>query len=74
MLDEWAALKIGAAILPKSKVTSSHAYPITDKTGRGLMIGLEAVWTGGHDRPAHLLAFEQHLRKVVPGIVRGVST
>lgn len=38
------------------------------------MIGLEAVWTGGHDRPAHLLAFEQHLRKVVTGIVRGVTT
>lgn len=34
VLEEWAALKIGAAILPKSKVTSSHAYPIKDKAGR----------------------------------------
>jgi DNA-binding transcriptional LysR family regulator len=31
VVEEWAALKIGAAILPKSKVTSSHAYPIKDK-------------------------------------------
>ena len=47
---QWAAAKIGAAILPKSKVTSGVAYPIKD-----------------------LLAFEQHQRKVVPGIVRGVA-
>jgi hypothetical protein len=33
VLEEWAALKIGAAILPKSKVTSRVAYPIKDKAG-----------------------------------------
>jgi DNA-binding transcriptional LysR family regulator len=73
VLEEWAALKIGAAILPKSKVTSSHAYPIKDKADRDVTIAFEAVWVGGAGRPEHLLAFEQHLRKVVPGIVRGVA-
>lgn len=73
VLEEWAALKIGAAILPKSKVTTSVAYPIKDKAGRDVVIAFEAVWAGGAGRPEHLLAFEQHLRKVVPGIVRGVA-
>lgn len=73
VLEEWAGLKIGAAILPKSKVTSSHAYPIKDKAGREVTIAFEAVWVGGAGRPEHLVAFEQHLRKVVPGIVRGVA-
>jgi hypothetical protein len=73
VLEEWAALKIGAAILPKSKVTSGVAYPIKDKAGRDVTIAFEAVWVGGAGRPEHLLAFEQHQRKVVPGIVRGVA-
>lgn len=73
VLEEWAALKIGAAILPKSKVTTSHAYSIKDKADRDVTIAFEAVWVGGAGRPEHLLAFERHLRKVVPGIVRGVA-
>ena len=73
VLEQWAALKIGSAILPKSKVTSSSAYPIKDKAGREVTIAFEAVWVGGAGRPEHLVAVEQHLRKVVPGIVRGVA-
>ncbi len=73
VLEEWAALRIGAAILPKSKVTGPTAYPITDKTGRVVKIAFEAVWVAGSNRMEHFLAFERHLRKVVPGIVRGVA-
>jgi LysR family hydrogen peroxide-inducible transcriptional activator len=74
VLEEWAELKIGAAILPKSKVTSPHAYPIKDKAGKEMTIAFEAVWLGAQERPPHLIAFERHLRHVVPGIVRGVAT
>ena len=73
VLEEWAALKIGAAILPKSKVTSRAAYPITDKAGREVTIAFEAVWIGESGRVEHLPAFERHLRKVVPGIIRGIG-
>ncbi len=73
VLEEWAALKIGAAILPKSKVTSRAACPITDEAGRAVTIAFEAVWVAGADRAEHLLAFERHLRNVVPGIARGVA-
>jgi len=73
VLEEWAALKIGAAILPKSKVTSQAGYSITDKAGREVRIAFEALWNGDSSRVEHLVAFERHLRKVVPGIVRGMA-
>ncbi|MBI3729183.1 MAG: LysR family transcriptional regulator [Burkholderiales bacterium] len=76
VLEEWAALGIGSAILPKSKVTASgHASsPITDKSGRQVTISFEATWSRtGHQSP-HLLEFSGHLRKVVPGIIGGTGS
>jgi LysR family hydrogen peroxide-inducible transcriptional activator len=74
VLEEWAALGIGAAILPKSKVaTSRHAaFAITDKSGLDVTIGFEASWSRTGTRSPHLLEFANHLRKVVPGIVDGL--
>jgi DNA-binding transcriptional LysR family regulator len=75
VLEEWAALGIGAAILPKSKVAASRhaALPITDKSGRGVTIGFEAIWSRTGTHPPHLREFANHLRKVVPGIVDGLA-
>jgi DNA-binding transcriptional LysR family regulator len=73
VLEEWAALNIGAAILPKSKVTSPVAYPIVEKSGDQVKIFFEAVWVAVPRRPEHLQKFERHLGKVVPRIVRGVA-
>ncbi|MES2038064.1 MAG: LysR family transcriptional regulator [Pseudomonadota bacterium] len=76
VLEEWAALGIGSAILPESKVTASrHASsPITDQSGRKLTISFEATWSRtGHLSP-HLLEFANHLRKVVPGIIGGTGS
>lgn len=75
VLEEWAALGIGAAILPKSKVTASgHAsFPITDKANREVTIGFEATWSRAGAQSSHLLEFANHLRKVVPGIVAGLG-
>jgi hypothetical protein len=36
-------------------------------------IAFEALWKGGSRGVEHLVAFERHLRKVVPGIVRGMA-
>lgn len=74
VLEEWAALGIGAAILPKSKVaTSGHAaLPITDKSGRDITIGFEAIWPRTGTQPPHLLDFANHLRKVAPAITSSV--
>ena len=75
VLEEWAALGIGAAILPRSKVAASgHAsFPITDKSGRDVTIGFEAAWSRTGTQSPHLLEFANHLRKIVPGIVGGLG-
>ena len=76
VLEEWAALGIGSAILPKSKVTASgHASaPIADKSGGDVTISFEASWPRTTNQSPHLLEFANHLRKVVPGIVSGLES
>ncbi len=76
VLEEWAALGIGSAILPKSEASSSRnmALPIADKSASGVSIAFEAVWSRTGTQAAHLLEFASHLRKVVPGIVGGLES
>ncbi len=76
VLEEWAALGIGAAILPKSKVTSSkaHALAITDKAGDDIRISFEASWSRTGIQADHLQDFSKHLRQIVPEIVRGLGS
>lgn len=76
VLEEWAALGIGAAILPGSKITAKgHAsYAIQDKSGQPVMIGFEAAWSRDAVGAAHLRDFAQHLKAVVPRIVAGLDS
>ncbi|HAT32235.1 MAG TPA: LysR family transcriptional regulator [Janthinobacterium sp.] len=76
VLEEWAELGIGAAILPRSKVGGGRqpAYPITGKDGREVRIGFEASWSRSGSNAPHLLEFAQHLRLAVPGIVAALET
>jgi LysR family transcriptional regulator, hydrogen peroxide-inducible genes activator len=76
VLQEWAALGIGAAILPQSRLASGHpnAWPIVDKSGRPATIGFEAVWVRGGTPPqAHVQAFTAHLVTVAPRIAAGLG-
>ena len=74
VLQEWAALGIGAAILPSSKVANGQAsVPITIKSGHQASLAFEAIWSRAATRSGHLLEFATHLRKVVPGIVSGLG-
>lgn len=74
VLEEWAALGIGAAILPKSKLMASGraSVPITDKAGQQISIAFEATWSRARSPSSHLLDFANHLRKLVPAIVSGL--
>jgi len=65
VLEEWASLGLGAAILPKSKLQPSErkAYIITDDNGRELVLDFEAVWMRTNQRPAHLQQFEAFLEE-----------
>lgn len=75
VLEEWALLGIGAAILPKSKLSTNggSAFPIMTKSGQEVSIAFEAVWSRTTTLTQHLLAFADHLRKIVPGIVGGLG-
>ena len=75
VLEEWAALGVGAAILPTSKITTRDrpSYPIVDRRGQPVMIDFEASWTTEGARAAHIREFASHLKSVVPSIVAGLE-
>lgn len=75
VLEQWAALGIGAAILPQSKL-SAHAggaMRITDKAGEAVTLPFEASWRKGPEDAGAVQAFARHLRDVVPALVRGLD-
>lgn len=75
VLEQWAGLGIGAAILPRSKlsVQAKSAMSIIDKAGQEVTLSFEASWRRGSDDAGPVQAFARHLRDVVPAIVRGLD-
>jgi DNA-binding transcriptional LysR family regulator len=75
VLEQWAGLGIGAAILPRSKlsVQTGSAMRIIDKVGAEVTLRFEASWARGSDEAGPLQAFAKHLRDVVPAIMRGLD-
>lgn len=63
VLEEWASLGLGAAILPKSKLRSSDrkAYVLTDKNAKELILVFQAVWVNASQHPVHLQHFAEFL-------------
>lgn len=75
VLEQWAGLGIGAAIMPRSKLSAQakSAMPIIDKAGQAVTLSFEAAWTRGSDGAGPLQSFAKHLRQVVPAIVPGLD-
>ena len=75
MLEDWAALGIGAAILPRSKMSAKDhaAVPVSDKAGQRALIGFEAAWLRERGSADHLIEFSRHLETIVPSIVAGIE-
>lgn len=75
VLEDWAALRIGSAILPKSKVSRNRekALRIIGKDHEVVQIGFEAVWIPTENRGKHLKAFDRHLQHVAPQILKGLA-
>jgi DNA-binding transcriptional LysR family regulator len=71
VLQEWAELGVGAAILPKSKVSGGVGSDILIRRGRDkqLMIAYEATWRGG-THEAKILG--DYLSEVAPSIISGL--
>jgi Transcriptional regulator len=64
VLEQWAALGLGAAILPESKLAASQrkAYAITGKAGSELYLEFEAVWNSSQTHPQHVREFMEFLK------------
>jgi DNA-binding transcriptional LysR family regulator len=75
VLEQWAGLGIGAAILPRSKLSARtrNALPIVDKEGHEVTLAFEATWKRDADPRGATAAFARHLRDVVPAIVAGLT-
>ena len=76
VLEEWASLGIGAAIIPQSKLkqVDHEFFFITAKSGEQVRISFEAIWPQSESRARHLADFAQYLKSVVPGIVSGLTS
>lgn len=75
VLEQWANLGIGAAILPESKLSLSadRALRIRGRSGEVIQLGFEAVWHRGATRLPHLADFVAYLREIVPVIAEGLA-
>lgn len=75
VLAEWAALGIGAAILPASKLppTDNTSLFITDKNNTKVTIEFEALWIDANAKMPHVHEFAKHLHIVVPEIIAGLK-
>lgn len=76
VLEQWAHLGVGAAVLPKSKIESASAYalPVVDKAGKPVVIGFEAIWAQPAQAQKHMAEFVRHLKAVVPALVTGLTS
>jgi LysR family transcriptional regulator, hydrogen peroxide-inducible genes activator len=74
VLEQWAGLGIGAAILPLSKLSSSPAMAsrIIDKSASEVRLAFEAAWSAHALHTEHLRDFAVHLRCVVPHLAAGL--
>lgn len=75
VLQEWAGLGIGAAILPRSKVADGAGVPILLQAGtdRPVTIAYHALWRQTDAGPSAVQqAFYAYLGKVAPAILGGL--
>lgn len=76
VLEQWASLGVGAAILPKSKLTGAltGARPIMDKKGNEVRLSFEATWNRTSEKIEPVRQFMHYLKTVVPALSHGVAT
>jgi len=73
VLEDWASLGIGAAILPRSKVSRvSNARGLLLENGKAASITFEIIWNKRAVLPGHVKELLGYFRKVVPGYVKGM--
>src|SRR5690606_11889550 len=68
VLEQWAELGIGSAMLPRSKLSADQrrALRIKERNGQYVEISFEAVWNSSSVHAPHLMEFVNYLREVLP--------
>ena len=63
MLENWAGMGLGSALLPRSKVTrvDSSVRPVVDARGESVTIAYEAAWDGASPIAGELEALAELL-------------
>lgn len=75
VMQEWAALGIGAAILPRSKISEKTwpvARPLVAPGGAPVMIRQQLIWNRRRAMPAHISACLVHIQDVAPELASGL--
>ena len=74
VLEQWAGLGIGAAILPRSKLSADarRALRIRDKSGKSVLLSFTAVWHRSSTKLPHLAEFATYLNEIVPAVATGL--
>jgi DNA-binding transcriptional LysR family regulator len=73
VLEEWADLGIGGAILPESQIRKARSSAL-ENNAKPLILTYEAVWRKDLLVAQHTKAFVEYLRTVVPGIIKGSAS
>ncbi len=74
VLEEWADLGIGGAILPPSRISADPSrFPIIVDDGSPANIEYRAVWNHDTLRPRHLSAFIEYIKTTLPKLLGGDS-
>ena len=74
VLEDWASLGIGSAILPRSKVSRvSNARGLLLENGNVASITFEIVWNKRSVLASHVKELLRYFKKVVPGYVKGLT-
>lgn len=72
VLEEWADLGIGGAILPAAALSREpSAYPQVLDGGEPAILEYRAVWNHDTLRPSHLKQFVHYLRTTMPKLLEG---
>ncbi len=70
VLEEWAELGIGAAILPQSKISPQvMAYPLLTQSGKPATFTYETIWNTDMPLTSHVEAILAYFKEVAPKLV-----
>ncbi|MBK8234760.1 MAG: LysR family transcriptional regulator [Deltaproteobacteria bacterium] len=74
VLQEWADLGIGGAMLPESLIRGGpHGHPVVMAGGKPVTLTFEAVWRKDLLVAAHVIDAVRYLRTIVPTLARGMA-